>query len=347
MGQDSALRKNLPPTGIFDSDTPFPAPACNLLNSAQSTLKTKKTSAPAGQVFFKKRPDMDYKSKYSIGEMSSICKISKKALRYYDEINLISSLRNDFNNYRFYTVDSLLTVPVIKFYKQMGFTLDEMRGFIEGEENNIYKSLQRSFQSKIEEIDQQQLELRQKHESVRDWHQLITEAEMVIDNCVNETSIKYVEPLDLLYLDQEYENNLEASIINIDFTNYVEEVNNKITGPVIINFSSVDKRINNEPQRIKILQKTIEPCQEGTTYTIGGHIAASCYHIGSHDNISETYEKMSRWAKMHGYVLAPESYERYVTDYWTTKKNSKFVTEIIIPAKCEAHFVDAEQSSAS
>jgi hypothetical protein len=67
---------------------------------------------------------MNKKDQYFIGDMSRLCNISKKALRYYDEINLIPSQRDDCNNYRFYTDESLLAVPVIKYYKQMGFTLD-------------------------------------------------------------------------------------------------------------------------------------------------------------------------------------------------------------------------------
>ena len=68
------------------------------------------------------------KQQYSIGEMSQLCNVSKKALRFYDKIGLISSLRHDYNNYRLYTHDELLMVPVLKYYKQMGFKLDENEG---------------------------------------------------------------------------------------------------------------------------------------------------------------------------------------------------------------------------
>ena len=36
----------------------------------------------------------------------------------------------------------------------------------------------------------------------------------------------------------------------------------------------------------------------------GGYLAASCYHIGSH--------------------------ERYITDFWTTNNDSLFVTEVLV-----------------
>jgi len=60
----------------------------------------------------------EMKNRYTIGDMSSICNISRKALRYYEKIGLISSTRNDFNNYRYYTDDALLAIPVIKYYSR-------------------------------------------------------------------------------------------------------------------------------------------------------------------------------------------------------------------------------------
>jgi Predicted transcriptional regulators len=72
---------------------------------------------------------MKYKERYSIGDMSRVCNKSKKALRYYDKIGLISSQRQDYNNYRYYRRDSLLTVPVIRYYKQMGLMIFQEQAF--------------------------------------------------------------------------------------------------------------------------------------------------------------------------------------------------------------------------
>lgn len=273
---------------------------------------------------------MKYKDRYSIGEVSKICNVSKKTLRYYDKIGLINSQRDDNNNYRYYSNESLLAVPVIKYYKQMGFKLDEMREFIEGEIKNPYNAMQRSFTAKINELKKEQEEITRKYDSVKDWYDLIIEAEMVIDNNIHEVSVKYVEAGDYLFLEQEYKNDIEASIINIEFTNYVEQVGNEITGPVILNFSSFKDRMTDKVQPIKILQKTLIPCENCPSQKLGGQMMLSCYHIGSHETIEDTYDKMTRWARKHDYLLGEESFERYVTDYWTTRNRSQFVTEILI-----------------
>jgi len=270
------------------------------------------------------------KTRYSIGDVSRICNISKKALRYYDKIGLIHSQRKDFNNYRYYTQESLLSVPVIKYYKQMGFTLDEMRDFIEGNICNVYRTMQRSFKAKIDELERAQEDIRRKYISVKDWHDLIVEAEMVIDHDIRDVSVKFVEATEYLYQEQDFDNDIEAAIINIDFTNYVESLRNEITGPVIINFSSRKARMDGEEQRVRIMQKTLIPCPDEVRTKFGGSMMLACYHIGSHENIGETYRKMSRWAQAHKYVLGEESYERYVTDYWTTRNSAQFVTEVMM-----------------
>lgn len=275
---------------------------------------------------------MKYKGRYFIGDMSKICNISKKTLRYYDKINLIPSHRHDYNNYRYYTYESLLAVPVIKYYKQMGFTLDEMKEFIEGKDSDVYGAIQRSFLAKIKELEAEQEAIRRKHVSVKDWYELILEAEMVIDNSIQEVSIKYVDSSRLLFHDQVFDNDIKSSIINLEFTKYVEDLNNEITGPVFINFSSFRDRMEDRSQDIRILQKTLIPCSEETTFTFGGHMMVSCYHIGAHEQIHKTYQKICQWARQNRYVLGEESYERYVTDYWTTRNTSKFVTEILIRA---------------
>lgn len=273
---------------------------------------------------------MKRQAKYSIGDMSRICQISKKALRYYDKIGLISSHRQDYNNYRYYTQEALLAVPVIKFYKQMGFTLEEMKGFIEGDDPNVYRTIQKSFLSKIAALERSREVIRRQYISVKDWYDLVFEAEMVIDNNIHEVSVKYVEPLRLLYQEQAFANDIKAAVINIDFTNFVESLGNEITGPVMIHFSSCTDRMRDKEQLVRIMQKALRPCPEDATIRFGGCMMAACYHIGPHETLVETYTKLTDWVTRHGYVPGEGSYERYVTDYWTTRNSAQFVTEVML-----------------
>ncbi|MGL5439498.1 MAG: MerR family transcriptional regulator [Filifactoraceae bacterium] len=267
---------------------------------------------------------------YSIGQVSKIANLSTKALRYYDKIGLISPDKVEDNQYRFYSMPTLLSVPVIKYYKQMGFKLDEMKSLVEG---STYSTLEKVFRYKIKELKAEERELFIKYKSVKDWYELILEARSVIENGIEEVSVKFQNQEEFTFMNQEFNNNYISSIVNIEFTNFIEKKNNAVTGPVMIYFPSYKDRIEGRAKSIKMVQKTIENHGEKNTIKLGGNLVVSCYHIGSHESINKAYEKITKWVKEKGYRLGDYSIERYVTDYWTTKNTDNFVTEIIIEVK--------------
>lgn len=273
---------------------------------------------------------MNNKEFYSIGEVSKICNLSKKTLRYYDEMGILCPDKvSEENNYRYYSKRTMLSVPIIRYYKQTGFKLDEMKQFLEGI-GKSYVVFEKHFRDKMNELKDLQSEIDLKLTSICDWYDLILEAQMVLQNNVHEVSIKYIEAANLCYLDQEFKYDYMDSIINIEFTNYISDIKNAITGPVIINYPNFRDKMQNKCSKLRILQKTVLNCKEKQVANYGGYMAMSCYHIGAHETINKTYEKMCNWAKTNGYKCAEDSYERYVTDYWTTRNSEKFVTEILI-----------------
>ena len=112
---------------------------------------------------------------YSIGEVSRICNISKKALLFYDQIGIITpDVICKENGYRYYNRETLLTVPIVKYYKQMGFKLEEMQDLVEG---NTYYFVKQNFISKIDELRIQEQEIHNSYMAVKDWYELIQEAQ--------------------------------------------------------------------------------------------------------------------------------------------------------------------------
>lgn len=271
---------------------------------------------------------MDRQDLYSIGEVSKICNISKKALRFYDKIGIISpDVVSEENNYRFYSKDTLLFVPVIKYFKQMGFKLEEMKAFLQ---SNSYDIHERGFYEKIEELRQQEKQIHMARVSITDWHKLVLEAVRVIENNATEVSVKYVDPMETCYLEQEFDHNYKAAVINIDWTNFLEENQQAITGAVYIWFENYNEKNAGEKTKCRIFQQCITDCNNVPVMTMGGDMAAACYHIGSHETLGETYAKIRNWADEHGYICSEESIERYVTDYWTIQNPDEFVTEVMI-----------------
>ncbi len=64
------------------------------------------------------------KSYYSIGELSTICDIPQKTLRYYDEINLFApDYRDDNTHYRYYSKSQIINLFIIKNLKKLFMTM--------------------------------------------------------------------------------------------------------------------------------------------------------------------------------------------------------------------------------
>ncbi|MEO1372766.1 MAG: MerR family transcriptional regulator [Cyanobacteria bacterium J06635_10] len=68
---------------------------------------------------------------YSIGEYSRIAQVSKRLLRYYDEIGLFQPIRIDAETgHRYYSASQLPELNRILALKELGLSLDQIRRFI-------------------------------------------------------------------------------------------------------------------------------------------------------------------------------------------------------------------------
>jgi effector-binding domain-containing protein len=66
-----------------------------------------------------------------IGDFSKFCRVSIKALRYYDEIGLLKPVVVDeFTGYRYYAADQSTLVYRIIGLKDLGLTLEEIKGLL-------------------------------------------------------------------------------------------------------------------------------------------------------------------------------------------------------------------------
>ncbi|MDO4393526.1 MAG: MerR family transcriptional regulator [Bacillota bacterium] len=265
---------------------------------------------------------------YSIGEVSKICNVSKKTLRFYDKIDLISpDYISEESKYRYYSKETLLFVPIIKYYKQMGFKLEEMKNLLDGDTYDVQLL---GFGQKIEELRTERENINVAYKSVKDWYNLIQEAESVIENNVTEVGIKFVDSVTTCCMMQEFHHNYRESIINIEWTNHLDEINQAITGAVQIYFPNAKEKLEGKDTKAIIFQRNVRDITDGETITVGGRMMISAYHIGPHDTLNKTYAKIYEWAEAHGYKCGESAIERYVTDYWTIKHATEFVTEILI-----------------
>ena len=88
-----------------------------------------------------------------IGEVSSLCNISIKTLRFYEEKGLIKPIEVDpFTGYRHYNEKNVKEIYKIQFLKEAGFSLDEIKNFDENSLSKKVKNLKKeinNFKKKI------------------------------------------------------------------------------------------------------------------------------------------------------------------------------------------------------
>lgn len=274
---------------------------------------------------------MDHdKHLYSIGEVADLCQVSRKTLRYYEQVGVLMPDEVGSNNYRYYDRDSLLSVPVIRYYKQMGFRLEELRQMMD---SGDFLLMRQEFQAKLREHEQMEREIFRMKQFISDWYDLINEAQIVLASEIDEVSIKILKGEHLLAMDDTFNYNYKESAINIQFTNFVSEMDNAITGPVMIHYPHWREKCDGQCRAVQILQKSFLPPPEEATFVMPGGPYLSTYHSGPHEGLHHAYDRLEAWAEAHQYQLAEYSIERYVSDYWSTARPDIFVTEILIP--CE------------
>ena len=62
-------------------------------------------------------------------------------------------------------------------------------------------------------------EIQGRYTAVRDWYELVKEAELVIRHNIQDVTLRYINPASYYYMDQEFDYQYMESVINISWTN--------------------------------------------------------------------------------------------------------------------------------
>ncbi|WP_028264458.1 MerR family transcriptional regulator [Atopobium fossor] len=281
--------------------------------------------------------DNDKKEKlYQIGEVSRMGGISQRTLRHYNKLKLLEPDFVDDNNYRYYSLQTMLKLPVIRYLRMLGFSLKEIAPMLRSK--NL-SQVMRSFEKRLDKYDQEACKLAEQREALDDWNRLVSEASFVLSVKPVSIGVKYKSSADLICMPYRFTGNYAEAVVSLDFAAFVEKCDNAITGPVIIRFGSLDQArkasCDAAPCDVHLLQRAMRPIAPENTYQVKGGMYLAAYHIGPFNKFCETCDRMDAFAKRAGYHLEDGCYMRFVTDYWTTYDSNLFVSEILVPIKTD------------
>lgn len=68
-----------------------------------------------------------------IKDVEAVVGLSKKNIRYYEEVGLITPERNDENDYRIYSKEDIKKLKIIKFFRELNVPIRELKMLSSGE----------------------------------------------------------------------------------------------------------------------------------------------------------------------------------------------------------------------
>ena len=110
---------------------------------------------------------MSYKTKLKIGEFSRLMQVTVKTLRHYEQKELlIPDEVDEWNGYRYYSLDQMLKLNSIRQLQQLGFTLEEIKDLYN---NKSHTPSVEQLTKKIEETERQLQQLILRRNQLLEW----------------------------------------------------------------------------------------------------------------------------------------------------------------------------------
>jgi len=278
---------------------------------------------------------------YTIGEVSKLCNIPIRTLRYYDDIGLLAPDRiSSETNYRYYSMESMRKIPLIKYYKELGFKLEDIGRMLE---RPNFEILEDYMAKELLIVEKQMADLQKKHFAIQEWQRLLKQGETLLAEPQLESKISVASfPL---YRTMKFHYEIEdhrAMDIEVLYSNILVALCNQhqvfAYGPFMLYFDNISQRISHTYTGVDCYTAVIEDENSAELTTeVGGFQALSIVHKGDYRTISESYNKVQDWAEQKNIPLQGVSYERYIIDPWSTTVSENYITELILPIGGSSH----------
>lgn len=260
------------------------------------------------------------KTLYRIGMFAAMNRVTVKALRFYEEQNLLlPAYINYENGYRFYELSQIQDLHKITALKQAGFTLEEIQKLNNGcDENAVLLKKKSELLSKIADLTKQlsivETFLTKKADTISS-PVLIKKIPKVTVAAMKSTIESYDDLFELMpkmgaLMEKA---GCECSMPEYCFTNYITT-----TGEIII--ETCEAVVEAKPQLEDLYFKEFPEVQ-----------AACIFHKGSYNNLSQSYERLLNYIEENSYEICGDFRESYIDGVWNKSDESQWLTEIQIP----------------
>ena len=91
--------------------------------------------------------------KYSVGEVARIAKVTIRTLHHYDRTGLLVPSSRTGSGYRQYTTADIERLQQIRFHRELGFALEEIRALLDADDFDAEQALRRHREQLVQRIE--------------------------------------------------------------------------------------------------------------------------------------------------------------------------------------------------
>ncbi len=243
---------------------------------------------------------------YKIGELSKLCNISVKTLRYYDaEGLLIPDEIDKFTGYRYYSASKLEDCYRIIALKELGFSLDEIRVQLTTNDN---EKITAALNAKLTELQALMKTTETQLRKIESIKNDLTEGESKMFNII----IRATDEVHVAYIRKNY---LSKSDAFDDIAKIKRELSKTILGKrkIIVNYETAYKETDFDLAAcMEIVGKLPQSCEyEEKTISLGANVASL---ICKSDDLDDAYKAMIKHLDGSNYEACGAYYEIYHED---------------------------------
>lgn len=269
---------------------------------------------------------------FQIGDFSKITQVSVRMLRYYDQNDLLHPAYIDkFSGYRLYQADQIETLHQIVKYRDMGFSVKEIKALLATDSQEELRNLLKLQLEKTKEtILSEQRRLSDINSFLKDMDQETTPVSIQI-------TLRSLPATRILSLRRRLETYYHEGELWEDFSHCFKAVNNY---PAFTLYHDTDYREKDVDVEvcIEIMEDISIPQAAPSDGVLEIRelakvpLAASFIVYGPYSNISGAYREFAYWLEAHEeYQLLTPSRQLCYVGCDKTDKEEEFVTEIIVP----------------
>ncbi|MGL4791985.1 MAG: MerR family transcriptional regulator [Anaerotignaceae bacterium] len=285
---------------------------------------------------------------YTIGDISDMCNVPIKTLRYYDEIKLLVPTYRDVDtNYRYYSEDQMLTLYIIRRLKNYGFSLDEISKLVYSGDVAMLGS---KLREKTETIEHEIEDLKNLLHEIKFTLERLEKGNTFI-NCLSESkdvskvitqepegiTVEEIPATGYIYT-RKVEINYQNAYVSVarwfEVFSIIKKNNLKSVGVVTLTYHNkeLDQFLKKDCD-LEVKVPVLEPVNIPSYKYVEKYKAVTTMHVGSHSTIINTHIKALKWINQHNYKIIGPISEEYIISPIDVKNENEYLTKIIIPVE--------------